>query len=93
MVGGGLQDWAFRAGMSKLRYCPKCEKMRWQLRQMGGGRVQHLRDAIAELGPNASSHLVVRLALKKAHAPAPVVGVNNPGPQMPLGAQLQPSKH
>jgi hypothetical protein len=36
---------------------------------------------------------VVRLALKKAHAPAPVVGVNNPGPQMPLGAQLQPSKH
>lgn len=64
-----MQDWDFRSGMSKLRYCPRCEKMRWQLRQNGGGRVQHLREAIGELGASASIQEVVRLALNKARGP------------------------
>ena len=64
-----MQDWDFRTGMSKLRYCPRCEKMRWQLRQNGGGRVQHLREAIGELGKNSSIAVIVALALQKARGP------------------------
>lgn len=68
--------------------------MRWQLRQNGGGRVQHLRDAIQELGQNASVQDVVRLAAKKAQVsekasekaapPAPAAAAT-PAARMTLG--------
>ena len=76
--------------MSKLRYCPRCEKMRWQLRQNGGGRVQHLRDAIQELGHSANVQDVVSLAANKAQlsekaAPLAAVSAAAPAAVMTLG--------